>query len=142
MPTTLSRSTTAHGVPEHALPDAGEPPRMFLDVDGNWRGRPRLPIDRAYEPCSLSVTVYTKEELRPDRAQTNISLGAWSLALYSRPEQLREFAALLNEAADLIDMLGRLDHDADNDFDDGPHIVPDSAERLQDCMTNGIGAPQ
>lgn len=119
-----------------------EPPRMQLDSAGNWRGRPRMPIDRAYEPCSLSVTVYTKEEPQPDRAQTNISLGSWSLALYSRPEQLREFAALLNEAADLIDMLGRMDHEADNGFDDGPHIEPDSAGRIEDCTTNSIGAAQ
>jgi len=104
---------------------------MRLDPDGNWRGQPRDAVDGSPLPAEICVAVYTAGHARPANAQVNLRTGAWGGAIYSTPDQLREFAALLVEAAGVIDMLAMLDHD---DADDGPHITPDSAERLEDCV--------
>ena len=91
--------------------DAAEAPRMKLDTDGNWRGDPRMSISRAFDPTKLRVTVYTDEP--PQRAQLTLSGDSgWYLSLYSRPDQLREMAALFTEAANLIDMLALVDRSA------------------------------
>lgn len=90
---------------------AGEAPRMKLDPDGHWRGRPRMPVDQ-YEPAfDFRVNVYMRSS-PPRRAQISVQQSSWSMEMYSRPDQLREMAALFTEAANLIDMLALVDRSA------------------------------
>ena len=91
-----------------------EPPRMRQGADGHWRGKPRRELDGSIYPVEVRVAVYTGELSSPSgEAQISLRLGAWTAYLSSTPDQMREFAALLTEAADLLDMLQRLDCGAD-----------------------------
>lgn len=67
--------------------------------------------------------------------------GPFHFHAVAKAAALRELAMVAQEAADLLDALDPpATDDPGSEPDDGPHIVPDSAERLQDCTTNGIGA--
>lgn len=99
--------------PAHVRADA--PPRLTASTSnpGMYNGKPRISIDGSPQGTEVRTAVYTDRRL--NEAQVTLMLGgSWSVSIYSNPEQLREFAALLNETAD----------------------------RLQDCATNGIGASQ
>lgn len=84
-------------------------PRLTLDADGAYRtGNLRL-LTYPGSDVETSVTVYRSDGHLKDRASLAIGVGPFRFQASCRTEQLREFAALLNETADLIDMLGRLE---------------------------------
>ncbi len=131
---------------------ADAPPRLTASKNKPhmYNGNPRIAIDGSTRGTEVSTAVYA-ERGRTEAQVTLMLGGTWSVSIYSNPEQLREFAALLNDTADLVEVVSHRDRDdeyddlggfPDDDPDDGPYILPDSAERLQDCTTNGIGAPQ